>query len=53
MNTSNPVVIAKQLYKSFGKQVAVNGIDFEVYRGECLGILGPNGAGRTTTLSMY
>ncbi|MHA2260725.1 MAG: ABC transporter ATP-binding protein [Promethearchaeota archaeon] len=38
--------------KSFGKNIAVDGISFEVYEGELFGILGPNGAGKSTTLSI-
>jgi lipooligosaccharide transport system ATP-binding protein len=40
------------LTKKFGSFPAVNGIDFEVYKGECVGFLGPNGAGKTTTVRM-
>jgi sodium transport system ATP-binding protein len=40
------------LYKSFGKIKAVNGISFEARDGEITGLLGPNGAGKTTTLRM-
>ncbi len=40
------------LYKSFGKVKAVNGISFEARDGEITGLLGPNGAGKTTTLRM-
>jgi ABC-2 type transport system ATP-binding protein len=31
---------------------AVNGLDLEVYVGECFGLLGPNGAGKTTTIEI-
>jgi ABC-2 type transport system ATP-binding protein len=31
---------------------AVNGLDLEVYPGECFGLLGPNGAGKTTTIEI-
>ncbi|HAK96402.1 MAG TPA: ABC transporter ATP-binding protein [Planctomycetes bacterium] len=31
---------------------AVNGLDLEVYAGECFGLLGPNGAGKTTTIEI-
>ena len=42
-----PVVIqATNLTKIYGKQSAVDGIDFEVRRGETFGLLGPNGAGK-------
>ena len=46
------VVEAKGLTKKYADQIVVNGIQFEVYQGECFGILGPNGAGKTTTLKM-
>ena len=36
--------------KSFGKQVAVKGLTFDVERGEAVALLGPNGSGKTTTL---
>lgn len=41
-----------QLKKAYGDVVAVNGLDLEVYRGECFGLLGPNGAGKTTTIEI-
>lgn len=43
-------VEVKNLKKSFGKQVAVNEISFDVLKGEFLTILGPSGCGKTTTL---
>lgn len=38
------------LTKSYGKNIAVNDISFDVADGEILGFLGPNGAGKTTTM---
>jgi hypothetical protein len=46
------LVRAHGLTKAFGRQVAVDGIDFAVARGEVFGFLGPNGAGKTTTMRM-
>lgn len=40
------------LKKSYNDVVAVNGLDLEVYPGECFGLLGPNGAGKTTTIEI-
>ncbi|MEU8277409.1 ABC transporter ATP-binding protein [Microbispora bryophytorum] len=40
------------LYKRFGHQTAVGGVDLVVPRGSFTGLVGPNGAGKTTTLSM-
>jgi len=46
------ILHVEQLSKSFGKIKAVNQLSFEVGRGQVFGILGPNGSGKTTTLSM-
>ena len=46
------MIKVSNLYKSFGKVKAVNGISFEARDGEITGLLGPNGAGKTTTLRM-
>jgi ABC-2 type transport system ATP-binding protein len=40
------------LVKHFGGVKAVDGIDLEVRRGECFGLLGRNGAGKSTTIKM-
>ena len=40
-----PVVEAQDLTKFYGNQRAVDGIAFDVKRGETFGLLGPNGAG--------
>ncbi len=40
------------LYKSFGKKKVVQGIDFSMHTGEVLGLLGPNGSGKTTSFYM-
>ena len=40
------------LVKRFTDVTAVDGLDLEVYAGECFGLLGPNGAGKTTTVEI-
>lgn len=40
------------LSKSFGGLQAVHNVSFEVQQGEVLGIIGPNGSGKTTTLNL-
>jgi ABC-2 type transport system ATP-binding protein len=40
------------LTRSFGEITAVDGLTFDVSRGELFGVVGPDGAGKTTTLRM-
>ena len=40
------------LYKSFGRKEVVKGVGFSMSTGEVLGLLGPNGSGKTTTFYM-
>ena len=46
------ILSARNLIKSYGDLVAVDGIGIEIRQGETFGLLGPNGAGKTTTISM-
>jgi ABC-2 type transport system ATP-binding protein len=46
------VIRAEGLTKRYGATLAVDHIDFEVHAGEIVGILGPNGSGKTTTILM-
>lgn len=43
-------VMVEGLVKSYGNVVAVDAISFGVARGEMFGLIGPDGAGKTTTL---
>jgi ABC-2 type transport system ATP-binding protein len=45
-------ISVRGLRKDFGTFAAVDGIDFDVARGEVFGFLGPNGAGKTTAIRM-
>ena len=50
--SSSPAIIVSSLSKHFGEVRAVDGLSFEVYAGEIFGLVGPDGAGKTTTLRM-
>ncbi len=45
-------VLVESLTKKFGRVTAVDDINFQVKRGEIFGLLGSDGAGKTTTLQM-
>jgi ABC-2 type transport system ATP-binding protein len=47
-----PIVAANGLTKRFAKVAAVDGLTFAVNRGEIFGLVGPDGAGKTTTMRM-
>ena len=47
-----PAIIVSALSKKFGELRAVDALSFEVYAGEIFGLVGPDGAGKTTTLRM-
>ena len=42
----------KKLIKKFNSTIAVNNISFEIKKNDTLGLLGPNGCGKTTSIGM-
>jgi ABC-2 type transport system ATP-binding protein len=46
------MISVDRLSKSFGAQVAVDSLSFEIPAGQIVGFLGPNGAGKSSTLKM-
>ncbi len=48
----NAAITSTGLRRTFGDNVAVDGVDLEVQHGEIYGFLGPNGAGKSTTVRM-
>jgi ABC-2 type transport system ATP-binding protein len=50
--TPKVAIEARDLRKSYGRRIALDGLSLAVHAGEIVGLLGPNGAGKTTTLSI-
>ncbi len=46
------LISTKNLYKSFGATIAINNIDLELLQGKITGIVGPDGAGKTTLIRL-
>lgn len=44
------VIIVKNLTKKYGEKIAVDNLSFQVKKGEVFGLLGANGAGKSTTI---
>ncbi len=50
MSTPTPVLSARGLVKRYGRVTALNQADFDLYPGEILGVIGDNGAGKTSLI---
>jgi ABC-type branched-subunit amino acid transport system ATPase component len=48
VTTTGQLLVCRGLTRQFGGVVALSGLDLEVRRGELLGLIGPNGSGKTT-----
>ncbi len=46
------IVVAEDLVKKYGDNLAVNQVNFTIQEGEVFGLLGPNGAGKSTAIKM-
>lgn len=52
MNSVHPAIVIDGLTKQFGELTAVDHLSFQVEPGEVFGLVGPDGAGKTTSLRM-
>lgn len=52
MPDATPILEADKLVKSFGESTALDGLSFTLAEGESLGLLGVNGAGKTTAMNL-
>jgi ABC-2 type transport system ATP-binding protein len=50
--TQDVLMVARGLTRRYGSRAALHGIDLTLARGDCLGLLGLNGAGKSTTLKI-
>ena len=50
--TSTSAIEVEDLVRTYGDVRAVDGVSFTAHRGQVLGLLGPNGSGKTTTVRM-
>jgi len=49
---NNITIKIKKLYKYYGKTIPLRGIELDVNRGELFGLIGPDGAGKTTVFNI-
>lgn len=51
-STKKPVIEVRDLHYSYGENVVLDNISFQIDAGEYIGIIGPNGGGKTTLLKL-
>ncbi|MEE9496455.1 MAG: ABC transporter ATP-binding protein [Desulfobacterales bacterium] len=49
---ASPLLKVSKLYKNFGGVQAIQDLNFELAQGELLGLIGPNGSGKTTSVNL-
>jgi ABC-2 type transport system ATP-binding protein len=47
-----PIIILKDVFKSYGSKQVLKGINLTIYPGQVIGYIGPNGAGKSTTVKI-
>ena len=53
MKSNNCILSATNIHKSFGRLNVLNGIDFEMKKGEVVAIIGPSGSGKSTFIRCF
>ncbi len=52
MSENNAVISVRQLKIAFGPKVVLSSVDFDVFKGETLAIIGPSGSGKSTIMKV-
>jgi fructose transport system ATP-binding protein len=53
LTSMEPILTGRDLVKTFGRVVGLNGTDIDLYPGEVLAVIGDNGAGKSTLIKCF
>lgn len=52
MSSTDPLLVAEDVHAGYGSKEALRGVSLSVFPGQVVGLLGPNGSGKTTMLKV-